>query len=320
MGINKRNIIFLIIIFLSVPIIKNDYILHFFILSFIWGIVAESWNLIMGYAGIFNFGQIAFFTIGAFASGLLSIQLGITPLLGLLLGGISAAIVGFLIGLPSLKLKGEYIALITYSLHMLLSPLIYRGKMLGIQTGGFIWNIPSLEIFGYVFPRNQVLPWYYAGLLLFILFIYLIYRVINSPIGCAFVALRDAEPLAKSLGIDEYKYKLIIFSLSAFITGVMGSFYAYYVATISARMLGLDYFVKTLIMTILGGLGAFPGSAIAAFIITFGFEVMRPLGSYRIIILGVSVIVIIIYMPNGIMGLIQKLKEIYKINKHKLKN
>jgi len=313
MGINKKNRIYLIIFFLLVPIIKNDYVLHFFILSFIWGIVAESWNLIMGYAGIFNFGQIAFFTIGAFASGLLSIQLGITPLLGLLLGGISSAIVGFLIGLPSLKLKGEYIALITYSLHMLLSPLIYRGEILGIQTGGFIWNIPPLEIFGYLFPRNQVLPWYYAGLLLFILFICFIFVIINSSIGRAFVALRDAEPLAKSLGINEYKYKLIIFSLSAFITGVMGSFYAYYVGTISARMLGLDYFVKTLIMTILGGLGAFPGSAIAAFIIIFGFEVLRSLGSYRTILLGALVIFIIIYMPNGIMGLIQKFKKYIKL-------
>jgi branched-chain amino acid transport system permease protein len=94
----------------------------------------------------------------------------------------------------------------------------------------------------------------------------------------------------------------------------MGSFYAYYVATISAKILGLDYFVKTLMMTIFGGLGVFPGSAIAAFIIIFGFEVMRFLGSYRIIILGALIIVIIIYMPDGIMGL-----KTYKINKYKLK-
>lgn len=314
MGVRKRYMIYLIVFFLLLPIImKNDYILHFFVLSFIWAIVAESWNLIMGYAGIFNFGQIAFFTVGAFTSGLLSIHLGITPLLGLLLGGMSSAIVGFLIGLPSLRLRGEYLALVTYCLHMLLGPLLYRGKSIGIQTGGFIWNIPSIKIFSYIFPRNQVLPWYYTGLILFLLFIYFIYRIINSSIGRAFIALRDAEPLAKSLGIDEFKYKLIIFSLSAFITGVMGSFYAYYVATISARILGLDYFIKALMMTILGGLGAFPGSAIAAFIVTFGFEALRPLEAYRPIVLGVFIIIIIIYIPNGIMGLIKKFKNEYKL-------
>ncbi len=310
MGIGRNKIYFLFglfALFLILPRIVSEYVLHFFILAFIWGIVAESWNLIMGYAGIFNFGQIAFFTIGAFSSGLLSIHCGITPLFGMLLGGLCSAIVGLSIGLPSLRLKGEYIALITYSLHMLLSPLIYRAEKLGVQTGGFIWNIPSIKVLSYTFPRNQVLPWYYTGLIIFILFLYIIYRIINSSIGDAFVALRDAEPLARSLGINEYKYKLIIFSISSFITGTIGAFYAYYVATISARMLGLDYFIKTLIMTILGGLGSFPGSAIAAFIITFGFEIMRPLESYRIIILGVLVIAIMMYLPNGIMGLFRKL-------------
>jgi len=119
---------------------------------------------------------------------------------------------GFLIGLPSLRLKGEYIALVTYALHMLLGALVFRGKAIGIETGGFLWNIPALSFFGYEFPRDEVIAWYYVALILFILLLLLIYWVINSKIGRAFIALRDAEPLAQSVGINQYKYKLIIFS------------------------------------------------------------------------------------------------------------
>jgi len=312
MNIRQGSLIAALVFLLLVPVISlnSDYLMHFFVLCFIWGVAAEAWNLIMGYAGIFSFGQIAFFTIGAFTAGLLTLQLGVSPWLGMPIAGVLAALVGFLIGLPSLRLRGEYIALVTYALHMLLSPLIYRGNLIGIETGGFIWNIPALSLFGYTFPRDAVLPWYYVGLGLFVLFLLIIHRIIRSPIGRAFVALRDAEPFAQSLGVNEYKYKLIVFSISAFITGTIGAFYAYYVATISTRMLGLDYFVKTLIMVVLGGLGGFPGAAIGAFVITFAFELMRPLMSYRLILLGVLVILIMIYMPNGLIGSSAYLKHI----------
>lgn len=290
--------------------LNSNYIMHFFVLIFIWGITAEAWNLIMGYAGIFSFGQIAFFTIGAFAAGLFTLQLGVSPWIGLFLGGLVSAIVGFLIGLPSLRLKGEYIALVTYALHMLLGALVFRGEAIGIESGGFLWNIPAFTIMGYEFPRNIILPWYYLGLGLFLLFLFFIYKIIHSPIGRAFVALRDAEQLAQAVGINQFKYKLIVFSLSAFITGVMGAFYAYYVAVISSRMLGLDFFVKALIMVLLGGIGRFPGAAIGAFIITITFEAMRPLMSYRLIVLGVFVILTIIYLPNGILGSINYLEKL----------
>jgi branched-chain amino acid transport system permease protein len=291
-----------LVVLLLMPVLTghNDYLMHFLVLCFIWGVVAEAWNLIVGYAGIFSFGQIAFFTLGAFGSAILSIHLGLPVWLAMLAAGVFAGLVGLLIGLPCLRLRGEYIALITYALHMLLTPLIFRGEPIGIEPGGFMWNIPAFSFFGYTFPRDSVLPWYYVGLVLFILFLLLIYRIIHSPIGRAFVALRDAEPLAQSLGVDEYKYKLIVFISSAFITGVMGAFYAHYAETISVRILGLDYFIKALIMMVIGGLGGFPGAAIGAFLITIVYEYMRPLGKYRLIILGVLVILTVVYMPKGL--------------------
>lgn len=295
----------LIVLLALVPLFfrGNNYLLNFFVLALIWGVVAEAWNLIMGYAGIFSFAQIAFFTAGAFASGLICNQLGVSPWFGMLFGGVISAAMGFLIGLPSLRLVGEYIAVISYALHLVLGPLIYRAQPLGVNSGGYIWDIPALSLFGYTFERNIIAPWYYVGLVLFVLSLLVMYRTIKSPIGKAFVALRDAAPLAQSLGINQFKYKLIVFSLSAFITGTIGGFYSCYAGTISTRMLGLDFFVKALIMVILGGLGRFPGGAIGSFVIIFLDELMRPLESYRMIILGILIVVVMIFMPNGLMGI-----------------
>lgn len=300
------------LILVLVPLLsgRNEYLMHFIVLCFIWAIVAEAWNLLLGYAGIFSFGPIAFFTIGAFASGIISTKIGITAFWSILIAGGITGLVGVLIGLPCLRLKGEYIALVTYGLHMLLSPLIFRAQALGVETGGFIWNIPAISVFGYEFPRGTVLPWYYFGLGLFLVLFVLIYWTIHSPIGRAFVALRDANGLAQSVGVNEYKYKIVVFCLSAIFTGIMGAFYAHYAEMISARILGIDYFVKTLIMVVIGGLGVFPGATIGAFIITIVYELMRPLGSYRMVLLGIIVILTMIYMPNGIIKLPDSLKKL----------
>jgi len=295
----------LVALLILIPIVfrESNYLLHFFVLALVWGIVAEAWNLIMGFAGIFSFAQIAFFTSGAFAAGLLTNQLGVSPWLGILAAGVVAAAMGFLIGLPSLRLTGEYIAVISYALHLVLGPLIYRAQFIGVNPGGYIWNVPGLSILGNELSRSIIAPWFYIALIMFIVCLIVIYLVIHSPIGKAFVALRDSEPLARAVGINQYKYKLLVFSVSALITGIAGGFYCYYAGTISTRMLGLDFFVMALIMVILGGLGKFSGGAIGAFVITFLDEWMRPLENYRLIVLGILVIVVMIYMPSGLMGM-----------------
>lgn len=304
----------LLILLLFVPHIfrGNNYLLHFFVLALIWGVVAEAWNLIMGFAGIFSFAQIAFFTVGAFSAGLLSNQLGLSPWIGIVSAGVISATLGFLIGLPSLRLTGEYIAVISYALHLVLGPLFFRAQPLGVNPGGYIWDVPSLSLFGYEFERNIIFPWYYTALVLFIIFLVVIYLVIHSPVGKAFIALRDSDQLARALGINQFKYKLLVFALSAFITGTAGGFYCYYAGTISTRMLGLDFFVMALIMVILGGLGKFSGGALGAFVIILLDELMRPLETYRLIVLGILVIVVMIFMPSGLMGIPEYYKQTRK--------
>ncbi|HBG73966.1 MAG: hypothetical protein A2X25_02505 [Chloroflexi bacterium GWB2_49_20] len=309
----------LLLLLAILPILfhDNDHIMNIIILCLIWGVVAASWDLILGYANLFSFGHLSFFVIGGYASGLLAKYIGLTPWLGYIAGGIAAAIIGFLIGIPCLRLKGMYLAIVTFSLNFVLPTLIVwagPGKFENFSTGGSwgLTRIPAPSLFGYVFTRQELVPWYYLSLGFFIMFLSIIYLIIKSNIGLAFIALRDAEPQAKSLGVNEYKYKLLVFALSAFIAGSAGAYYASYFSLISPASMNLDVFLIVLVMVLFGGLGVFPGAAIGAFIITIVNELLRPTLEWRLVILGTIVILTMMFMPKGIMDILALLGRLMK--------
>jgi len=282
----------------------NPYIMHLLIVSLIWSVVAASWDLLMGYAGVFAFGALAFFAVGAYTSGMLTLYLGISPWLGILAGGITTALVGIAVSLPCLRLKGVYIALVTFAFHLILVPFIMLGRELGTGGSTGLLGIPPLAVGGYTFTAMEKAPWYFVALIISLISFLVIYKIIHSPIGLAFVALRDAEPFAKSLGINEYKYKLIVFGISAFLTGAIGAFYAHYVTSVSYRILGLDIFLIVMAMLVIGGMGRFPGVVIGAFIVTFVNELLRPTELFRLVIFGAVVVLSVLLMPQGLMGIL----------------
>lgn len=300
----------------------NKKVMNILILCLIWGVVAASWDLILGYANLFSFGHLSFFVIGGYSSGLLAEYAGLSPWFGYIAGGIAAAFIGFLIGIPCLRLRGMYLAIVTFSLNFVLPTLIVwagPGKFENFSTGGSwgLTRIPSPSLFGYVFTRQELVPWYYLSLVFFILFLSLIFFIIKSNVGLAFIALRDAEPQAKSLGINEYKYKLLVFAISAFIAGASGAYYAHYFGLISPSSMSLDVFLIVLVMVLFGGLGVFPGAAIGAFIITIVNEILRPTLEWRLVILGIIVILTMMFMPKGVMDILAMLgkmiRRIFKI-------
>jgi branched-chain amino acid transport system permease protein len=293
---------YLILLFLPVFLYKDAYVIGILITCMIWGAMASVWNFTMGYAGIFTFGQFGFFVVAAYTSGMVTKYLGISPWLGILLGGLMAAMVGVLIGLPCMKLKGAYIALITFALHLVVAPMIKVADPLGTGGSTGLMSIPSLSLGAYTFSRTDLIPWYYAVFVISFLVLLIVYKIIFSSIGLGFIGLRDSEDFAKTLGINEYKYKLLVFGLSAFLTGIMGGFYAHYAGIISPRLLGLDIFLLVMLMLIIGGIGIFPGAFLGSFIIWFLNEFLRPLEAYRFLIFGAIVVVAIKLMPEGILG------------------
>ena len=292
---------------LPIALQGNARILNVLIAALMWGVLASAWDLCMGYARVFSFGHLAFFTIGAYTAGLTARHLGIPPLAAIPLGGVTAAIFGLLIGLLCLRLRGVYIAMVTFGLHMVLQTVIIWGRdITGGKTG--VTGFAPLQIGQYIFSPSYPFFSYYIALGIFILLLFIIYRIINSPIGLAFVALRDSEPYAKSLGVNEYKYKLIVFGISAFIAGLIGAVYIHFYGIISPVTLDIPIFLMVLIMFMLGGLGRFPGAVIGAFVITFVTEALRPLLLWRFVALGAIVVAVTVFIPGGLMSIPERVR------------
>lgn len=300
-----------IVALLPLAVGSNDLVMRILILAMVYAVVGSAWDLIMGYAGVFTFGQIAFFAIGAYTTAILTTLHGASPWLGILAGGAVAGLVGVLIGLPCLRLKGSYVALLTFGIHMLF--VAFAGGSLGARIGtggsGGILGIPLLSIGGFRFSPLAYVPWYYVAFGFFAASLMVIYLVIFSHTGTAFVALRDNEERAKSLGVDAFRYKLLVFAISAFLTGAVGAFYAHYTGVVSVRILGLDMFIMLMVMQVAGGLGVFPGTAIAAFPLLFLYDYLRGVSEYRPIVFGAAVLLLVLFLPRGILGTLYPTKD-----------
>lgn len=295
------------------PLFVGDirFIMHILIMCLIWAVVASCWDVIMGFAGIFSFGQVAFFVIGAYSSAIFSVNLNVPSVFAILLAGAFTAGMGVLVGLPCLKLAGPYVALVTFGVHLTLLPLL-RGQIgIALGSGGSrgILTIPPVNIFGYTFSSANLVPTFYFTLFLSVVCTVIILVVIKSYWGTAFLALKDSEDFAMSLGVSAFKYKLMVFALTSFLTGVVGAFYGHYIGMLSTRMLELDLFCTLMVMLVVGGIGRFPGAILGAFITVTANELLAPLGIYRAVALGALVVILVLLVPNGVMGLWLKKSE-----------
>lgn len=284
-------------------VIHEPYFLHILILCFIWTIVVSGWDLVLGFAGLANFAQLAFFAIGAYGTGMAAFG-GMPSVTSILIGMAAAGLFGFVVGLPCLRLRGEYVALFTFAIHLALPPLIRQGRPIGTGGSTGLLGIPPLRIGDLALTPQDKFVWYYVALGVAAICIYVIYfGVLRGRWGWAFIAIRDSEAFAKSLGVNDYKYKLVVFTLSATITGLAGGLYAHYVGVVTPKILETEFFLIVMVMLSVGGLGRFPGVILGAFIVTIGNEFLREAGQYRLLLLGLIVVLSVLFLPKGIVEL-----------------
>lgn len=288
-------------------LVHNSYLMHILIISLMWCVVVAAWDLLLGYAGILNFAQLVFFAIGGYASQMLVAKTGIALLPSLILSALLVGLSGLVVGLPCLRLRGEYVALFTFAVHLAFPTLLEHGRAFGTGgSGGLIANKP-LSIAGHQFVTADKTGWYFLMLAVAALSVWFIYFVLlEGKWGRAFVMLRDAEISAKSLGVNEFAYKLLAFVLSAALTGLAGGLYTSYVGVITPSILGNEFFLMVMVMLCVGGIGQFPGVLVGAFAITLGNEALRDFGQYRLIILGLVVIATLRFLPNGLGFLLRR--------------
>jgi branched-chain amino acid transport system permease protein len=283
-----------------------EYFLHILIISGIYIILTLSLNLIVGFTGLASLGHIAFVCVGAYTSSLLALNYGISPWIGLLVGAFVASLLGLIIGFPSMRLKGDYLALATFGFGVIVYSIsknwvdLTRGPM-GLP------GIPKFNLFG--FELQSV--WSYLILVAVFVFLaaFIINRIVDSPFGRILKSIRDDEIVSLSIGKNVNKHKLIAFVIGAFFAGIAGSLYAHYITFIDPSSFTVMESIAVLLMVVFGGMGNIKGSFIGALILVIFPEMLRFLGMpssvaapLRQMIYGLLLVVLMMKRPRGIIG------------------
>jgi len=296
------------------PFVLPDYPLHLCALSGIWIILVLSLCLLQGYIGELSMGHAAFFGIGAYSSVFMTMTGGFSFWAALPLSGIISMIFGYLIGLVSLRLRGPYFAMCTLGFAEVIRMVLVNWKKVTGGPDGII-AIPSpneitLPFIGQISFINKI-PNYFLIYIFVFITIFVVYRIVHSLMGYAIVAVREDQDYAECVGINTMKWKRFIYSISAFFAGLAGSLFAHYLHFISPYSFGVAESFDLVIMIIIGGTGTIIGPIIGAVLLTLLPEFLHAIKDYRMLIYGAILIVVIIYAPGGIAGLLKNLTDRY---------
>lgn len=289
-------------------VVQDSYLRHLFITAFIFAVIASNWDLSLGYAGLFNFGHLAFFATGVYTAGIAAKGFGIDPWLAIPMGGVTAALAALLVSAPVVRLKGIYVVLVTFAFGQLLMQLILSQSQLTGGAEGMV-RIPYLQIGEYKFIRDYKLGYYYVGLgILAVSTVYLLWLV-RSPFGRSLLALRDNEDYARARGVSITRQRVLALMLSAIFPGIVGGFFAVYLRVASPEVLSFGTLSLALSMVLIGGTGTIIGPIIAAFLLIFTTEAMagiRGMEEARFLIVAVGMILILRFRPGGLASLLKK--------------
>jgi branched-chain amino acid transport system permease protein len=269
----------------------NAYYLQILTVIGINIILAASLNLISGYTGQLSLGHATFMGIGAYSATLISIHLGLPFIISLIIGGVVAAIFGFIIGVPTLRLKGDYLAIATLGFGEIMKNINLNLKITGGPMG--LRGIPQATNI-------------YIVIAAVVLTIFAINRIINSRVGKSFIAIREDELAAEAMGINTTHYKILSFVIGAFFAGIAGGLYAFFFRYIHPSNFGFMKSIEILCMVVLGGMGNTYGAVLGAIIITVLPEFLRTvspvISQYRMVFYGLLLVIMMIVRPQGILS------------------
>jgi branched-chain amino acid transport system permease protein len=309
----------LLLFALLVPVLfyHNRYILDLGILVLTYVMLGWGLNIVVGLAGLLDLGYVAFYAVGAYSYALLSTQLGLSFWICLPLAGIFAAFWGVLLGFPVLRLRGDYLAIVTLAFGEIIRLVILNWQSF---TGGpnGIPSIPRPSFFGLPFvdsedgfahafgleftPTHRVVFLFYLILALALITNWVTIRLRRLPIGRAWEAMREDEIACRSLGINTTTTKLTAFAIGAMFGGFAGSFFATRQGFISPESFTFGESALVLAIVVLGGMGSQIGVAVAALAMLGGFELFRELQSYRMLVFGFAMVLIMIWRPRGLVS------------------
>lgn len=275
---------------ISAGIISN-YWLGILMIAGINIILASSLNLATGYLGQLTLGHAGFMSVGAYVSALCSIHLNMPFIGSLVIGAIIAAAIGIIIGVPTLRLKGDYLCIITLAFNEIIRVIMVNLSITNGSKG--LVGIPRNTDFTIVFLSAAIT-------------IFVIYSIVKSRHGRAIVSIREDETASELAGIPTTYYKILAFAISAFFAGLAGGLYAHYISVISPKVFDYNKSVEILVIVVLGGMGNWKGSIIAAVVMTILPEYLRAFSQYRMLLYAVVLIAAMILKEKNIFKVIKK--------------
>ncbi len=278
--------------------IIDAYTAQILTLAAINTIMAISVNIICGITGQLSLGQAGFMAIGAYSCIIFTQNLGIPMYLSIVLAGLFTAITSFFIGFPTLKLKGDYLAIVTLGFGEIIRVLLVNFKDLTGGPNGIRFEDPAAVNM----TLNASLAWYIIIIALIIIIV-LLQNFLRSTYGRAILAVREDETAAASSGIGVFRYKMIGFVIASFVAGIGGALYAPFLSFIKPDLASFNRSIDYLIFVVLGGMGSITGSVIAAFTLTFLQEFLRFLQDFRLIIYPIILILVMLFRPQGLLGM-----------------
>jgi branched-chain amino acid transport system permease protein len=284
------SIVLALILFVVVQVLISGEILNPFYVNTLFFMViniilAVSLHLIIGITGQFSIGHAGFFAVGAYASAIMTMKLQMPFALALLVGGIAAAVAG-LIGIPSLRLKGDYLAIATLGFGEIVRISLLNIEYVGGASGMTVTHLTTW-------------PWVFACLLITII---VIANFTNSTHGRACISIREDEIAADSMGINTTYYKVVAFVIGSFFAGIAGGLYAHHFYIIQPTNFGFLKSFDILIFVVLGGLGSMSGAVIAAILLTIVSTFLQDYPETRMIIYSIILILVMLYRPKGLLG------------------
>jgi branched-chain amino acid transport system permease protein len=310
-ALTKKNLLILIAILLAFGIVQalisGGIIKSFYEITIaaicINIILAVSLNLVTGFTGQFSLGHAGFMSIGAYTCAIINMHMNSTAgfLIGTLTGALLATLVGILVGIPTLRLKGDYLAIATLGMAEIIRVLFLNMKITNGAAG--LFGIPRFTnwLWLYLFTAGSII---------------LINNFIKSSHGRACISIREDEIAAESMGINTTKYKVLAFAIGAFFAGVAGALYASYFYVIKPDLFGFLKSIDILVIVVLGGMGSLTGSIIAAVVLAMISTFLQSFTAVRMIVYAALLVIIMIFRPQGLMGT----KEINDLFKFKSKN
>ena len=307
------DLVIIVIMFLLPAFFKGPYVTHILILTILNILLATSLRLI-NLTGLMSLAHGGMMTLGAYTSTLFVIKLGFSSWLALLIGGLMASFAAFIVGFPFSRLKGIYFAMVTIFLSEMVALSAEQWRSLTGGSSG-IYNIPRPDPI--IIPGilhitfSSKVSFYYLICVILLMSLLILYAVEHSRIGMTLNGIQQSDSLAESIGINCTGYKVLAFSIGCFFPGIAGGFYAQYISTINPTTFGFLFTIYVIIYLVVGGMKSFVGPIIGAFVFTILPEILRPLKEFQPYFFAGSLMLILFFMPEGLVGIPKRLRVLY---------